>query len=129
MARCILPQRHPAVCQLKCPFVKDTIFGRIARGEVPVEFLHEDQVCVAFRDNAPQAPIHVLVIPRKPYSNIIDADDTTIAHVMTISAQLGARLCPDGFRLVTNTGRDGGQSVEHWHVHILGGRELGWPPG
>ena len=109
--------------------MQDTIFGRIARGEVPVEFQHEDEVCVAFNDLAPQAPVHVLVIPRVPFENIVEADNQTIAHVMAVSAQLGERLCPGGFRLVTNTGHDGGQSVQHWHVHVLGGRELAWPPG
>lgn len=107
----------------------DTIFGRIARGEIPVRFLHEDAVCVAFADTAPQAPVHVLVIPRQPFGNILETDDATIGHVMNVAAKLGETLCPDGFRLVTNTGKDGGQSVEHWHVHVLGGRELGWPPG
>ena len=107
----------------------DTIFGRIARGEVPVQFLHEDDVCVAFADLSPQAPVHVLVIPRHDFSNIIEADDATVGHVMNVAARLGEQLCPSGFRLVTNTGKDGGQSVFHWHVHILGGRELGWPPG
>jgi histidine triad (HIT) family protein len=107
----------------------DTAFGRIARGEIPVELLHEDSVCVAFADNAPQAPVHVLVIPRQAFSDILEADDETVGHVMGVAARLGEKLCPGGFRLVTNTGKDGGQSVQHWHVHVLGGRELGWPPG
>jgi len=107
----------------------DTIFGRIARGEVPVSFLHEDAVCVAFADNLPQAPVHILVIPRHDYESILEADDETVGHVMNVAARLGEKLCPEGFRLVTNTGKDGGQSVLHWHVHILGGREFGWPPG
>ncbi len=107
----------------------DTIFGRIARGEVPVQLVHKDDICVAFNDLSPQAPVHVLVIPRAPFASILEADDATIGHVMNVAAQLGEQFCPEGFRLVTNTGRDGGQSVYHWHVHILGGRELGWPPG
>lgn len=107
----------------------DTIFGRIARGEIPVQLLHEDALCLAFADVAPQAPIHVLVIPRQPFANILETDEQTVGHVMNVAAKLGERLCPDGFRLVTNTGENGGQSVEHWHVHVLGGRELGWPPG
>jgi histidine triad (HIT) family protein len=107
----------------------DTIFARILRGEIPVSFLHQDEVCVAFPDNSPQAPIHVLVIPRQPFEDIIEADDETIGHVLNVAATLGEKLCPGGFRLVTNTGRDAGQSVQHWHVHLLGGRELSWPPG
>lgn len=109
--------------------MQNTIFGRIARGEVAVEFVHEDAVCLAFNDLAPQAPVHVLVIPREPFENIGEADETTVGHVMKVAAQLGEKLCPNGFRLVTNTGDNGGQSVYHWHVHVLGGRELSWPPG
>ncbi len=107
----------------------ETIFGKIARGELEVPLLHEDEVCVAFADNAPQAPVHLLVIPREPFEDIAAADAQTIARVMQVAAQLGREKCPDGFRLVTNTGADGGQSVQHWHVHVLGGRELSWPPG
>ena len=107
----------------------DTIFGKIARGEVPVELLHEDEICVAFADVNPQAPVHILVIPREPFEDATQADAATLGHVMQIAAQLGAARCPDGFRLVTNIGADGGQSVAHLHVHVLGGRAMGWPPG
>lgn len=107
----------------------DTIFGRIVRGEIPVSFLHEDEVCVAFADNAPQAPVHVLIIPRQPVEDITEADAQTIGHVFSIASKLGEKMCPGGFRLVTNTGADAGQSVQHWHVHLLGGRGLSWPPG
>ena len=107
----------------------DTIFGKIARGEIEVPLLHQDEVCLAFADQAPQAPVHLLVIPREPFEDITQADSATIARVMQVAAQLGAARCPNGFRLVTNTGADAGQSVGHWHVHVLGGRELKWPPG
>ena len=107
----------------------ETIFGKIARGEIEVPLLHQDEICLAFADNAPQAPVHLLVIPRQPFEDITEADPKTIARVMAVAAQLGAQHCPDGFRLVTNTGADAGQSVPHWHVHVLGGRELSWPPG
>ena len=107
----------------------ETIFAQIARGEIDVPFLHQDDVCVAFADNAPQAPVHLLVIPRQPFEDITQADGATIARVMQVAAQLGNEKCPDGFRLVSNTGPDAGQSVQHWHVHVLGGRELKWPPG
>ena len=107
----------------------DTIFGKIARGEIEVPLLHQDDLCLAFADNAPQAPVHLLVIPREPFEDITQADAQTIARVFQVASDLGARKCPNGFRLVTNTGADAGQSVAHWHVHVLGGRELSWPPG
>ena len=107
----------------------DTIFGKIARGEVPVELLHADEICVAFADVNPQAPVHILVIPREPFEDAVQADAATLGHVMQIAAKLGAARCPGGFRLVTNIGADAGQSVQHLHVHVLGGRALGWPPG
>ena len=107
----------------------ETIFAKIARGEIEVPLLYQDDVCVAFADNAPQAPVHLLVIPREPFEDITEVDEPIIARVMAVAARLGAQHCPDGFRLVTNTGTDAGQSVQHWHVHVLGGRELSWPPG
>lgn len=107
----------------------DTIFGKIARGEVAVDLLHQDEICVAFRDIAPQAPVHILVIPRQPFEDATQADQSTLGHVMAVAAKLGAQECPNGFRLVTNIGEEGGQSVAHLHVHVLGGRPLGWPPG
>lgn len=107
----------------------DTIFGKIARGEIEVPLLHEDPHCVAFADNDPQAPVHILVIPRDPIEDITQANAQTLSNVFQVAAQLGAQNCPGGFRLVTNTGTDAGQSVQHWHVHVLGGRQLSWPPG
>ena len=107
----------------------DTIFGKIARGEIEVPLLHSDELCIAFADNAPQAPVHLLVIPRQLLQDITQADGETIARVFEVAAHLGAQHCPNGFRLVTNTGQDAGQSVLHWHVHVLGGRPLQWPPG
>ncbi len=107
----------------------ETFFGKIARNETDVELIHEDETCVAFADIAPQAPIHILVIPREPYESAVAADAQTLGHVMKIAAQLGQERCPNGFRLVTNIGDEGGQSVPHLHVHVLGGRALQWPPG
>lgn len=107
----------------------ETIFGKIARGEVAVSFVYEDELCVAFPDNAPVAPVHILVIPRHPFEDAYDADAQTLGHLMQVAAKLGAQNCPDGFRLVINTGAEGGQSVQHVHVHVLGGREMKWPPG
>ena len=107
----------------------ETIFGKIARGEIEVPLLYQDEICLAFADNAPQAPVHILVIPREPFEDITQSDEQTIARVMAVAARLGREHCPGGFRLVINTGADAGQSVQHWHVHVLGGRELNWPPG
>ena len=107
----------------------DTIFGKIARGEVQVELVYEDDICVAFNDVNPQAPVHLLVIPRAPYEDAVQADEPTLGHVVQVAARLGRERCPDGFRLVTNTGPEAGQSVQHLHVHVLGGRHLTWPPG
>jgi histidine triad (HIT) family protein len=107
----------------------DTIFGKIARGETAVNLLHEDEICVAFADINPQAPVHILVIPRQPFEDAVQADAATLGHVLRVAAKIGAEKCPGGFRLVTNIGADGGQSVQHLHIHVLGGRALGWPPG
>ena len=106
-----------------------TIFGKILSGEIPVEFVYEDEVCVAFPDVAPQAPTHILVIPRQPFQDASAADESTLGHVLAVAAKLGKERCPNGFRLVTNIGQDGGQSVLHLHIHVLGGRALDWPPG
>ena len=111
----------------------DTIFGRIIRREIPARIEHEDDLCLAFHDVAPQAPIHVLVIPKRPIpslAEVTDGDAPLLGHLVAVAAGLARTLgLADGFRLVVNCGRDGGQSVDHLHVHLLGGRRLGWPPG
>lgn len=107
----------------------DTIFGKIARGEIEVEIIYEDDVCVAFPDIAPVAPTHILVIPREPFEDAVQADESTLGHVLSVAAKLGSERCPNGFRLVTNIGDEGGQSVQHLHIHVLGGRAMQWPPG
>ncbi|XP_059214785.1 histidine triad nucleotide-binding protein 1 [Centropristis striata] len=112
----------------------DTIFGKIIRGEIPVDFLHKDDKCVAFPDVNPQAPIHFLVVPRKPItslSNTEDGDAELLGHLMIVAKNLAAKqgLDDNGYRLVINNGKHGGQSVYHLHIHILGGRQMGWPPG
>ncbi len=107
----------------------DTIFGKILRGEIKADLVYGDDVCIAFNDVAPQAPTHILVIPREPLRDAVESDARTLGHVMKVAAQLGSEKCPNGFRLVTNIGEDGGQSVAHLHVHVLGGRALSWPPG
>jgi histidine triad (HIT) family protein len=111
----------------------DTIFGRIIRGEVPARIVHGDDRCLAFHDVAPQAPVHVLVIPKRPIASLAEAteaDAGLLGHLVFVATQLARTLgLGDGYRLVVNCGRDGGQSVDHLHVHLLGGRPLGWPPG
>jgi histidine triad (HIT) family protein len=109
--------------------MQDTIFGKIARGEIEVEKIYEDEICVAFPDIAPVAPVHILVIPREPFEDATVADGSTLGHIMQVAAKIGKENCPNGFRLVTNTGEEGGQTVQHLHVHVLGGREMSWPPG
>jgi histidine triad (HIT) family protein len=111
----------------------DTIFGRIIRGEVPARIVHDDDRCLAFHDVAPQAPVHVLVIPKRPIASLAEAtaaDADLLGHLVVVATQLARTLgLADGYRVVINCGRDGGQSVDHLHVHLLGGRPLGWPPG
>lgn len=109
--------------------MQDTIFGKIARGEIEVETIYQDEVCLAFNDIDPKAPTHILVIPRTPFEDATEADASTLGHLMKVAAQLGKERCTNGFRLVTNIGPDAGQSVQHLHVHVLGGRAMTWPPG
>lgn len=110
-----------------------TLFQRIADGEIPATLLHQDALCIAFRDIAPQAPTHVLIVPRKAVPRIGEAgaeDQALLGHLLLTAAKVARELgLKDGFRLVINNGRDGGESVPHLHVHLLGGRALGWPPG
>ncbi len=111
-----------------------TIFAKIISGEIPADKVYEDEHVVAFRDLHPQAPIHVLVIPRKPLVSVADAgpeDAELLGRLLLAAAQVARELGlePDGYRLVTNIGQNGGQSVFHLHIHLLGGRQLSWPPG
>lgn len=114
--------------------MEKTLFQKIADKEIPAAMVYEDELCVAFRDVAPVAPVHVLLVPRKPLRDIAAAtaeDAALLAHLMLkvgdIARDLG--LEPGGFRTVMNTGVDAGQTVPHLHIHILGGRSLQWPPG
>lgn len=111
----------------------ETVFARIIRREIPARIEHEDDRCLAFHDVAPQAPVHVLVIPKQPIASLADVvepDASLLGHLVVVATRLAARLGLDrGYRLVVNCGPDGGQSVDHLHVHLLGGRPLGWPPG
>ena len=102
----------------------ETIFSKIIRREIPADIVYEDEICLAFNDVAPQAPVHILVIPLQPFEDAVEADEETLGHVMKVAAELGAKNCAGGFRLVTNIGADGGQTVQHLHIHVLGGRKL-----
>lgn len=110
-----------------------TIFKRILDGEIPAKLVHEDAECIAFHDVNPQTPTHVLVIPRKEIPSVADAvleDQALLGHLLLTAGKIAQQLeLGNGYRLVINTGTDGGQTVPHLHVHILGGRPLGWPPG
>jgi histidine triad (HIT) family protein len=112
----------------------DTIFGKIARGEIPADLVYEDDEVVAFRDLSPQAPTHVLVIPRKPIATLNDAEDADAALIGRLFLA-AARVAKDlgiaeaGYRTVVNCNAAAGQTVFHLHVHLLGGRPMGWPPG
>ena len=111
----------------------ETIFSKIIDRKIPARIEYEDDRCLAFHDVAPQAPTHVLVIPKKPIPSLADlepADEALVGHLVVVATQLAAKLgLGDGYRLVVNCGRDGGQSVDHLHVHLLGGRAMRWPPG
>jgi histidine triad (HIT) family protein len=110
-----------------------TIFDRIIAREIPADIVHEDELCLAFRDINPQAPVHVLLIPRKPIVNLADAtpqDQALLGHLMLVAPVIAEKLGVGGaFRLNINNGGAVGQSVFHLHLHILGGRPVAWPPG
>ena len=110
-----------------------TIFKRIIDREIPAQIVYEDDRCLAFRDVAPQAPLHVLVIPKQEIASLdalADGDAELIAHIYLVIRNLAREFgLESGYRVVVNCGRDGGQSVDHLHFHILGGRQLTWPPG
>ncbi len=112
----------------------ETIFGAIVRGEIPADIVYQDEQCIAFRDINPQAPTHVLVIPRAAIAGLQEADQADpalLGHLMqaaqTVARQEG--LEEQGWRVVVNVGEAAGQTVPHLHLHVLGGRALSWPPG
>lgn len=111
----------------------DCLFCRIGRGQVPAMVVHSTARTVAFRDVAPQAPVHVLVVPRDHHRDLaalVAADPALATELFQAAVEVAhAQGLGNGHRLVVNTGVDGGQTVHHLHVHVLGGRGLGWPPG
>lgn len=111
-----------------------TIFSQIINREIPADIVYEDESCLAFRDINPQAPVHVLLIPKKEIVSMADlepGDEQILGHLMFKASEVASTLglAETGYRLVVNTNQDAGQSVFHLHVHILGGRKLTWPPG
>jgi len=113
--------------------VAKTIFERIIAREIPAEIVFEDDRCLAFRDIAPQAPVHVLVIPKKKirsWADIGEDDAALIGHMAVVIRNIASeQQLADGYRVVCNSGPDGGQTVDYLHFHLLGGRGLRWPPG
>ena len=110
----------------------ETIFSKIINKEIPADIVYEDEKCIAFNDISPQAPTHILVIPRKGISKLSEsqeADRDLLGHLMLSATQIAKKLNLDDYRLVINNGADAGQTVFHLHIHILAGRPFGWPPG
>jgi len=108
------------------------IFCKIARGEIPAQMVANNKEIVAFRDLNPQAPVHILIVPKKHIASLDDAADSYLLGQMVSLASAIARqerIAKGGYRTVINTGKDGGQSVDHLHLHLLGGRAMTWPPG
>ena len=123
---------------LKCSreriaMAEKTIFKRIIDGEIPARIIYQDDLCLAFHDIAPQAPTHVIVIPKKEIASIdklADEDGPLMGHLMIVIRDLARQLELDkGYRVIVNCGPYAGQSVDHLHFHLLGGRQMSWPPG
>ncbi len=110
-----------------------TLFEKIIAREIPAQIVYEDALSIAIRDINPQAPVHVLVIPKKPIARVGEAqpeDQALLGHLLLTAAKVAKQEgLENGFRITINQGVDGGETVPHMHVHVLGGRSLGWPPG
>jgi len=111
----------------------DTIFGKIIRKEIPADIVYEDDLALAFKDMNPQAPVHILVIPKEPIPKLAEADDqhqALMGHLLLTVKRVAEQVgLTNGYRVAINNGPDGGQTVYHLHLHILGGRQMKWPPG
>ena len=111
----------------------DCIFCKIVAGEIPSDKVYEDEEILAFRDISPAAPVHILFIPKKHFANLSEAadeDQALLGRMMRIIGKQAAGLgLPESYRLVSNRGEAAGQSVDHFHLHLLGGRDMLWPPG
>jgi histidine triad (HIT) family protein len=113
--------------------MSDTIFSKIIRREIPANIVYEDDLALAFKDVNPQAPTHILVIPKKPIPKLDEAtsaDQALLGHLLLTAQKVAQQAgLTKGYRIVINNGDDGGQTVDHLHFHILGDRPMGWPPG
>lgn len=113
--------------------MSDTIFQKIIRREIPADIVYEDDLSLAFRDISPQAPVHLLVIPKKPIPMLEQAtpdDQSLLGHLLLVAQQVALQEgLQNGYRVVINNGQDGGQTVYHLHLHVLGDRPMEWPPG
>ena len=111
----------------------ETIFSKIIRREIPANIVYEDDFALAFKDIQPQAPVHILVIPKKPIVKLDEAesqDQALLGHLLLTAKRVAKEAgLENGYRIVINTDADGGQTVYHLHLHILGGRQMAWPPG
>jgi histidine triad (HIT) family protein len=111
---------------------KDCLFCRIVAGEIPAKVVDESPGCLAFRDVNPEAPVHILVVPKKHVRSLAESDDPALlGEMLDLVRRLAVKegVSDSGYRTVLNTNRDGGQSVDHIHAHLLGGRKMAWPPG
>jgi histidine triad (HIT) family protein len=115
------------------PMLQDNIFQKIIDRQIPAKIIYEDEQCLAFHDVNPQAPVHVLIIPRKvirTHADLAEVDQALVGHLHLIAARLANQLgIEDGYRIVINCKEKAGQTVPHLHMHLLGGRTLTWPPG
>jgi histidine triad (HIT) family protein len=111
----------------------DTIFEKIINRDIPAEILFEDEICIVIRDIEPQAPVHCLIIPKKKIERISlseDSDQSTLGHLLLVARKIATdEKLDSGFRIIINNGHEGGESVPHLHVHLMGGRQMNWPPG
>ncbi len=111
----------------------ETLFTKIINRQIPAEIVYEDDMAIAFKDINPQAPIHLLIVPKKPLPSLVEAvpeDHRILGHLLMTVKRVAAQVgLENGYRVVINTGHDGGQTVAHLHLHLLGGRPLHWPPG
>ena len=122
------------ICDSLSTAMEKTLFQKIADKEIPSDMVYEDEHCVAFRDISPSAPVHILLVPRKPLRDIASAtaeDAALLSHLMLKVGDIARAqgIAESGYRTVLNTGEDGGQTVPHLHIHIIGGRSMQWPPG
>ena len=110
--------------------MSDCIFCKIAAGEIPSNKVYEDDKMIAFKDLEPPAPVHVLLVPKTHADNVMAAEPALVGYMLGKTAEIAEKLGikESGFRLIINTGKDGGQTVQHLHIHLIGGKAMGWPP-